>query len=212
MRRKPCGAGRCRICAATYPCVTPGPYSLATVAEMGLEGAAFAGGAVNRDPTPNPAAEMETAVPPASRSRDATTGRFKTRIAVNIEAVRFDYESDELSTVEVAIRHEISASTLHRLVVQHGWRPRAPHRIDPDDLIMRMFAALDAQMRDLESTMTNAGGSHAGMLVKLVGTLDKLIEIKDAEARKHRDGKRPSRRVLELRSKLAQRVAELNED
>jgi hypothetical protein len=150
-------------------------------------------------------------VPQASRSRDAATGRFTTRIAINIEAVRFDYESDELSIVDVAIRHDVSVSTLHRLVVQNGWRPRAPHRIDPNDLIMRMFAALDAQMRDLESTMTNAAGSHAGMLIKLVSTLDKLIEIKDAEARKHHDGKRPSRKVVELRAQIAERIAELND-
>jgi len=121
-----------------------------------------------------------------------------------------DYEAGLLPLADVAIKHSISASTLHRLVVQGGWTPRAPHRIDPNDLIMRMFSALDAQMRDLETTMKDASGSHAGMLAKLVTTLDKLIEIKDAEARKRYHGGRASKEVNELRAKIAERIAELN--
>jgi hypothetical protein len=113
--------------------------------------------------------------------------------------------------VEVAIKHRVSASTIHRLVVQYGWTPRAPHRIDPNDLIMRMFAALDAQMRDLESTMTDTNTAQVGMLSKLVATLDRLIEIKEVEASRNRRRSKPSAKVAELRSRIAERIAELNE-
>jgi uncharacterized protein YjcR len=143
------------------------------------------------------------------RRRDAN-GRFASEVWADPEAVRVDYEAGLLTINEVAIKHAISASKLHRWVVQYGWTPRAPHRIDPNDLIMRMFSALDAQMRDLETTMKDADGSHAGMLAKLVTTLDKLIEIKDAEARKGRKRSQASKEVTELRAKIAERIAELN--
>ena len=142
--------------------------------------------------------------------RREPNGRFASGTKPDLDVVRADYESGTLAIAEVAIKHSISASTLHRYVVQLGWTPRAPHRIDPNDLIMRMFSALDAQMRDLETTMKDANGSHAGMLAKLVTTLDKLIEIKDAEARKRRKGGHASKEVSELRAKIAARIEELN--
>ena len=147
-----------------------------------------------------------------ARKRDAI-GRFTSPagVEVDVEAVRADYEANVASVAEVAIKHAISASALQRLVVRHGWTPRAPHRVNPNDLLMRMFEALDTQMRDLETTMTDAGTSHAAMLSKLVTTLDKLIEIKDAEPGKRRASKRPSKVIDTLRSKIADRIAELNE-
>lgn len=138
-------------------------------------------------------------------------GRFLRRGEIDHEAIRPDYEGDTLTVVQVAIKHRVSASTIHRLVVQHGWTPRAPHRIDPNDLIMRMFAALDAQMRDLESTMIDTNSAQVGMLNKLVATLDKLIEIKEVEASRNRRRGKPSAKVAELRSRIAERIAELNE-
>lgn len=148
----------------------------------------------------------------ATTRRRGSNGRFLPGAPVDLARLRADYEADALSVVEVAIRHGISASTVHRHVVQHGWTPRAPHRIDPNDLIMRMFAALDAQMRDLESTMTDTGSAQVGMLNKLVATLDRLIEIKEVEAGRTRRRGRPSAKVAELRSKIAARIAELNAD
>ena len=140
-------------------------------------------------------------------------GRFASPsgVDVDVDAVRADYEANLHSIAEVAIRHGISASALQRLAIRQGWTPRIPHRVDPNDLLMRMFAALDAQMRDLETTMTDRGTSQAAMLSKLVTTLDKLIEIKDAEAGKRRANKRPSKVINDLRSKIADRIAELNE-
>lgn len=145
-----------------------------------------------------------------ARKRDAL-GRFAGQVAVNLEALHADYAARELTNQDVAIKHRISASTLHRYVVTLGWTPRAPHRIDPNDLVMRMFTALEAQMQDLETTMTTAGGSHAAILSKLVSTLDKLIVIKDAEAQKRRSSTRSSKVIEDLRSKIADRIAEFNQ-
>ena len=145
-----------------------------------------------------------------ARKRDAF-GRFAAKANVDIEALHADYDARELSNQDVAIKHRISASTLHRYVVTLGWTPRAPHRIDPNDLVMRMFAALEAQMQDLETTTTTAGGSHAAILSKLVTTLDRLIEIKDAEAHKRRSSTRSSKVIEDLRSKIADRIAEFNQ-
>ena len=96
------------------------------------------------------------------------------------------------------------------MVVQNGWTPRAPHRIDPNDLVMRMFSALDTQLRDLETTTMDGNNSQAGMLARLVTTLDRLIEIKEVERRKRRSDGQASKEVTELRAKIAERIAELN--
>jgi hypothetical protein len=146
-----------------------------------------------------------------SRQREAN-GRFAKEPGVDPELVRSDYEGNDLPLLDVALKHGISLSAIQRMVVGNGWRPRAPHRIDPNDLIVRMFAALDRQMRELEVTDMLTQGTQAGVLAKLVSTLDKLIEIKDAEARKRKDGQRTSRQVQQLRAKIAERIAELNGD
>ena len=145
------------------------------------------------------------------RQREAN-GRFAREGVIDPELVRTDYEANVLPLPDVALKHGISLSAIHRMVVGNGWRPRAPHRIDPTDLITRMFAALDTQMRELEVMEMTTQGTQAGVLAKLVSTLDKLIEIKDAEGRKRKDGQRPSRQVNALRAKLAERIAELNGD
>jgi hypothetical protein len=145
------------------------------------------------------------------RRRDAI-GRFRGEPAPDPELVRPDYEANVLSLPDVALKHGTNLTAIHRMAVRLGWRPRSPHRIDPADLINRMFAAIDTQMRELEVTQMKTQGAQAGVLAKLVSTLDKLIEIKDAEARRPKDQRRPSRQVVQLRAKIAERIAELNDD
>ena len=55
-----------------------------------------------------------------ARKRDAL-GRFAAKANVDIEALHADYDARELSNQDVAIKHRISASTLHRYVVTLGW-------------------------------------------------------------------------------------------
>jgi len=141
-----------------------------------------------------------------SRKRDAH-GRFVADTAADIGVVHRDYDDLTLTTNEVCIRNAISASTLHRLVRQYHWTPRAPHRIDPNDLVQRMLEMVEIQIADMETTMTQAGSAEATTLGKLVTTLDRLILIKNAQAKRPRTA---SKEVRDLRAKLADRIAELN--
>ena len=83
---------------------------------------------------------------------------------------------------------------------------RQPHRIDPNDLVGRMLGLLDGQIADLETAM-NTGATEVAMLAKLVTTLDRVIALRDRTVKAEAA---PSRRVLTLRGKIADRLAELN--
>ena len=172
---------------------------MATVAEMGPEAASA--------PTET---YRKIVIERTTRRRDAN-GRFAFEFDVDPELVRVDYEGKDLLLIAVCKKHRISNSTLNRMVARYGWTMRAPHRIDPNDLIMRMFDAVDAQMKDLETITTDYGTTHANMLNRLVTTLDRLIEIKDADARRNRQSGKPSKEIAELRSKIAHRIAELSQ-
>lgn len=141
------------------------------------------------------------------RPRDAL-GRFMTSVKVDEDAVRADYEAGELTVVQVGRKHGIGASTVNRMVGPLGWKPRAPHRIDPSDLIQRMLAQVETQIADLETCMTEYGPRHAMTLQRLMNTLDKAIALRNVEARTRRP-RGENRSLDELRHKIAQRVADL---
>lgn len=84
---------------------------------------------------------------------------------------------------------------------------RQPHRVDPHDLVGRMLALLDGQIAELEVAMTT-GATEVAMLAKLVATLDKVLVLKERVART--EPPRSSKRVEELRAKIAERIVELN--
>ncbi len=122
--------------------------------------------------------------------------------------VRHDYETTDLLLREIAQKFSISASTIQQWVRAENWKMRQPHRIDPNDLVARMLGLLDGQLADLEVVMTN-GATEVAMLSKLVTTLDRVLALKERSAKTE---KQPSRRVTILRSKIADRLAELNRD
>ncbi len=140
------------------------------------------------------------------RRRDAW-GRFLPERRIDVAAVRADYLGRTLSNEQIIEKHGISLSALHRLVVAEHWEPRAPRRIDPNDLAMRMLGLLENQVLYLEDNMTKVGATEAAVLGKLAMTLDKLIEIRRAENRYPR---RAAEEIEGLRSKIAERLAELN--
>jgi len=122
--------------------------------------------------------------------------------------VRVAYETPEIMTREITDTYEISASTLQQWVRAGGWTMRQPHRVDPSDLVGRMMVLLDGQIADLEIVMKN-GATEVAMLSKLVTTLDRVLALKERSAKVEKE---PSRRVLTLRTKIADRLAELNRD
>ncbi|MEO6014120.1 MAG: hypothetical protein ABIQ30_11135 [Devosia sp.] len=148
---------------------------------------------------------MAGTVPPPHK----LNGDFAVRHdAAKRAAVRVDYEGDELTLREIASKHDIAGSTLHEWVRIGRWRMRQPRRIDPNDLVAKMLILLDRQIADLETALTN-GTNEVAMLAKLVTTLDRVLVLKD---RTTKAAAPPSRRVQTLRSKIAERLAELNRD
>jgi hypothetical protein len=142
----------------------------------------------------------------AQRSRDAS-GRFASEHGAEVQArVRVDYELSPLTVEEISERHKVSETTIYEWARDGCWVRRRPRRIDPTDLVSRMLGLLDRQMTELETAMNN-GATEVAMLSKLVTTLDKVLLLKE---RIVRDKPRSSKRVDELRAKIAERIGELN--
>jgi hypothetical protein len=147
----------------------------------------------------------------ATRPRDEK-GRFLAGPPVDLDAARADYEAGGLKLPEIAEKYRISQSALHRLTVAGRWVPRAPRRVDPNDLVMRMLDVLGTQLGILEKAdMKDKNvAAEAAVLGRLATTLDKLIEMKRAEAK--RQPRAQSNEMAALREKIAERIAELNAD
>lgn len=141
----------------------------------------------------------------AQRRRDAS-GRFARQYDAKVRlAVQHDYEESDRTVECIARDHHIATSTVHDWAGCGGWMRRLPPRVDPDDLLGRMLGLLDRQMTELETSMTN-GATEVAMLAKLVTTLDKVLVLKERSSSKPRS----SKRVDELRAKIAERISELN--
>ena len=123
--------------------------------------------------------------------------------------VRTDYETSNLLLREITEKYRISATTIQDWVQAEGWVMRQPHHgVDPNNLVSRMLGLLDKQIAELEIVMKN-GTPEVAMLSKLVTTLDRVLALKERSAKVEKE---PSRRVLTLRTKIADRLAELNRD
>jgi hypothetical protein len=135
-------------------------------------------------------------------------GQFVRRYDAAFRArVRHDYETSDLLLREITEKYEISATTIQDWVHAEGWVMRQPHHgVDPNNLVSRMLGLLDKQIAELEIVMKN-GATEVAMLSKLVRTLDRVLALKERSAKADA---RPSMRVATLRSKVAERLAELN--
>jgi hypothetical protein len=129
-------------------------------------------------------------------------------VGEELEALRIAYEGNVIPVAEVCETWRMSRSTLRKLVILHGWRQRHPRRIDPSDVIGRLFRLLDAQIRELEKDMTKAGASEAAMLGRLVATLDKLIGMKNAQAAVRAKPRR-TREMSDIKARLIERIEQL---
>ena len=72
-----------------------------------------------------------------------------------------------------------------------------------------MFRLLERQIKQLEENMTQTGEKEVAVLGKLASTLEKLIDIDNAELERSRTAHRSARKCSNLRNKLAQRIAQL---
>lgn len=140
-----------------------------------------------------------------TRARDAFGHFAPLYDAAFRQRVRADYEADTLLLREITQKYKIAANTVQQWARADDWKMRQPHRIDPNDLVGRMLGLLDQQIADLETAMIN-GAPEVAMLSKLVTTLDRVIALRDRTAKVQAV---PSRRILTLRSKIADRLARL---
>lgn len=137
--------------------------------------------------------------------RDAA-GRFVRTYTLEVRAVvRIAYEATSVTVQEISDRYDVPKSTIYEWAAEEEWIRRRPPVIDPNDLLTRMLNLLDRQMMKLETAM-NSGAAEVAMLAKLVATLDTVLKLK---ARSASDRPRSSKRVDELRAKIAERIGEL---
>lgn len=129
-------------------------------------------------------------------------------VGEELEGIRVDYEGDELLIKLICEKWEISRSMLRSLVILHGWRQRHPRRIDPRDVVGRLFRLLDAQIRELEKDMTKAGAGEAAVLGKLVTTLEKLISIKKGQTIVPQTP-RQTKEMSDIKARLVEQIEQL---
>ena len=124
------------------------------------------------------------------------------------DGVRIDYEADLLTLAEMSEKWKISATTIDNWKRRYGWKWRQPRTIDPADLTSRILEVLSGQIAELEGAMKTSVNEVA-MLSKVVRTLDKVLVLKDRATAATQKPRR-SKRVEELRAKIAERIIELN--
>jgi hypothetical protein len=126
-------------------------------------------------------------------------------------AVRAEYEAGGAAGTlpEIAARHGIAPTALRARAAAEQWTRRSrTRRVNRRSIITRLFRLLDGQIAQLESQMTKTGEKEVAVLGKLASTLEKLIEIDNAEPRRA-EPRVESEEMKELRHRLAQRIAQL---
>lgn len=126
------------------------------------------------------------------------------------DAVRAEYEAGKVPISEIAARHGVSRSGINARVKAKGWQMRKPTvgHTQRTTLIRRMFRVLERQLNLLDEEMTSVSNTEVTMLGNLVRSLDKLIDLDNAE-RKIEKTKRPSAEMAAIKQRLAERMAEI---
>jgi|GEM_PF-3428233 len=126
-------------------------------------------------------------------------------------AVRDDYREGKLKVREILSKHDLTIGEFGHARVKLGWRRRQLSQLNRKHIIIRLFHLLDAQVRAMENDMDKPTSEQAMALSRLVTALDKLIELKDADAKARPAPRRSSKAMIDLRSKIADRIAQLSE-
>jgi hypothetical protein len=124
-------------------------------------------------------------------------------------AIRSDYEAGGMKVMAVAVKHGVTVAALRAASKRAGWNlRRVASSTNRSSLISRMFRLLDRQITQLEATMAKSGDKEVAVLGNLARTLEKLIEIEDAEKPK-RSTKAHSKDMQDIRRKLEKRIDDL---
>jgi len=123
------------------------------------------------------------------------------------EVIRPHYEDGPESIVQLCERFKTSKSAIRNASIAFRWRLRSPRRIDRKDIIERLFRLLDTHILEMETSMQDKGRGEAAVLGRLVGTLDRLIEIQDADTKRRHPT--ASREISGIKAKLIERIEQL---
>jgi len=129
------------------------------------------------------------------------------RTDIDWAALEADYLNRSILRRDICDKYKFSSSTLTMIVRVKRWRWRAPKPINRHDIIDKLFRLLEGQIEELELNMGKMGTAEVTALSRLVTSLGRLIEIKDAESKKI---KAPERRQMSaIKDRLLERIEQL---
>jgi hypothetical protein len=150
---------------------------------------------------------VDESVAETLRSRFPTGFTIGGKSVAEWEVIRPHYEHGPETVVALCKRFETSKSSMRKAGIAFRWRMRRPRRIDRTDIIERLFRLLDTHILEMETSMEGKGRGEAAVLGRLVSTLDRLIEIQDADAKRRHP--RTTRQISNIKAKLIERIENL---
>ena len=125
-----------------------------------------------------------------------------------LEELRSFYEGNVEPVKWICERYRIGPTTMRKLVLRHGWRQRHPRRIDRSDIIERLMRLLERHITQLEANVGKTGAGEAAVLGRLVNALEKLIDLKKANAPVQPKARRSSE-MSDIKARLIERIEQL---
>ncbi|MDB5623366.1 MAG: hypothetical protein JWR39_1929 [Devosia sp.] len=120
-------------------------------------------------------------------------------------AVRIDYEQLALTRNAVCRKHQISMAQLLERAWKSRWERPDGDLTDRNILINKLLALLEAQLDQMEQTMSGAVDKEVNVLGGLAKNLKELIGMQKAE-RGGKEDDAETREMQEIRRKLAKRI------
>lgn len=152
---------------------------------------------------------MDESVAEVLRARFGAHRLIGKKTAAEWEIIRPHYEDGPDTVVQLCKRFETNKTALRNAAIAFRWRLRSPRRIDRGDIIERLFRLLDTHILEMETSMEGKGRGEAAVLGRLVSTLDRLIEIQDAETKRRHP--RATRQISDIKAKLIERIEHLKQ-
>jgi hypothetical protein len=133
-------------------------------------------------------------------SADDASGR---KASVRWDIIRDEYEARQFLPATICRRHGITPAQLRYRREMEGWLSMRARVVRKHDLVARMLRVLDKQIGRLEMAVDEPIDKQANVLSTQVKTLDKLIDMGEAQ----RNVDPPTKKdMTDLRNKLAKRI------
>ncbi len=152
---------------------------------------------------------MDDSVAEAVRARLGAHRRIGRKTAAEWEVIRPHYEDGPETIVRLCQQFGTSKTAIRNASIAFRWRLRSPRRIDRKDIIERLFRLLDTHILEMETSMDGKGRGEAAVLGRLVNTLDRLIDIQDAESKRRHP--KATRQISDIKAKLIERIEHLKQ-